>query len=1139
MSLQLAFRGLMGGTIIAVPIAVVIGIAIGQVVVDPDRINEATLNFASRHVFRWLAAVGVVGGVGIVVGLILQRVQSAPFRGVEGLASEPGVRAMVRWWAALLILGAAAATFFGALSPWLAALPVPLFVGLLFQPPRETEPELTGEYAPSAAAAQPARPDPATWWEGILRGPLYRGQILTREVRKARSPTLGDLDRLDPVLQLLIQRSGLESRFYTHLDTILTLMTGPGADKAAIVTQAPLGAGTDEAVNLLAAHALAARHERTLIVCPDEARVQSVANGIREFIEGLHGWSSIASVAAYGDVASVPATPSRMDIVIVSPEALDQLLRIARDEWHRFFINLGLVVVRGADEFVGVPGAHVSMEFRRLEALWRQLGQRPRYLVECPYVRNPRSFVATLLGEPIEDPNNVIQAAGTPRAAITLAGWTPAVQNVDGDARTLHRSSVHEEVVNLGASALGAGLDVVVVLATTDVTTDDIVGLRTQIQRRNPEAGDIGRLEVVGRMAAAALPPTKFDVAIYAGLPGNLARLEHEIAQLGVRRPSGKAVAVVVTPVRAWTLLHPGLNGSAPPAPVAHAHTSNEHISQLHARALIGSGDYDESELEEVLGASLAAEAWQVVLRGNRPDQRLSPLAVDERSRVLQPAPGQLSYFEPRLGLESTGEAVVDVVDTANPDVLLARLDPRRALEFCYPRALFFSGLARYRVIDTAADLAGLRSGGQIRVSGSGGPAGSTTHRLSTSSVRRAPPDFEASELGWTLTFGEVTVNEQLLGFGEILGEESRKSIWKIDQAVLSREVHTEGFALLPPEGTNEAVLHTIAHAARIVLNQRVAQGVTDLGTAVVANFGEEATAALVMYDGVPGGIGLARHIHDAWPDVASECVDFLLACPCMFGCAACIVSATCKSGASVAQLDKRGALEALAEYVGGQQLQEANARIETRYNDIDDGAMRRPTAILHALAGQLLPEMLQIGISQRGLPRLAWLPSRERSELLGRYNGSEHLIELKQMSEREIIGTIAHELAHAWEYFGDDGGADLNVLAAKEPTEWSHVFIEGFAQWLEFRVLDHYGFRDELEEIANRYADPYGVGFRLFFELEREVGALGVVRWMRQPDFDWLDRYVRGSPKFLSDVAASSQREPDWIRPPNPASED
>lgn len=79
------------------------------------------------------------------------------------------------------------------------------------------------------------------------------------------------------------------------------------------------------------------------------------------------------------------------------------------------------------------------------------------------------------------------------------------------------------------------------------------------------------------------------------------------------------------------------------------------------------------------------------------------------------------------------------------------------------------------------------------------------------------------------------------------------------------------------------------------------------------------------------------------------------------------------------------------------------------------------------------------------------------------------------------LLGTLAHELAHAWQ--------TEQSLHLKDA-----MLREGFAEWVAYRVLTARGL-SSLAERATRRDDVYGRGLRHFLNIENRFGYVGVLK--------------------------------------------
>ncbi|HEV2238577.1 MAG TPA: hypothetical protein VGR57_18105, partial [Ktedonobacterales bacterium] len=78
------------------------------------------------------------------------------------------------------------------------------------------------------------------------------------------------------------------------------------------------------------------------------------------------------------------------------------------------------------------------------------------------------------------------------------------------------------------------------------------------------------------------------------------------------------------------------------------------------------------------------------------------------------------------------------------------------------------------------------------------------------------------------------------------------------------------------------------------------------------------------------------------------------------------------------------------------------------------------------------------------------------------------------------LLGTLAHELAHAWQ--------SETAVPAGDP-----LLREGFAEWVAHQVLVSAGHR-AVAVRATRREDTYGRGLRHFLTLERTSGRAAVL---------------------------------------------
>ena len=102
--------------------------------------------------------------------------------------------------------------------------------------------------------------------------------------------------------------------------------------------------------------------------------------------------------------------------------------------------------------------------------------------------------------------------------------------------------------------------------------------------------------------------------------------------------------------------------------------------------------------------------------------------------------------------------------------------------------------------------------------------------------------------------------------------------------------------------------------------------------------------AAVFIYDGYPGGVGLSARAYDILEDLVARTREVTAACPCEDGCPSCIHSPKCGSGNK--PLDKEAAVSIAGMLLG---LEEPEGEADLPYAE---GAMAPPLAVDEPVTG-------------------------------------------------------------------------------------------------------------------------------------------------------------------------------------------
>ena len=109
-----------------------------------------------------------------------------------------------------------------------------------------------------------------------------------------------------------------------------------------------------------------------------------------------------------------------------------------------------------------------------------------------------------------------------------------------------------------------------------------------------------------------------------------------------------------------------------------------------------------------------------------------------------------------------------------------------------------------------------------------------------------------------------------------------------------------------------------------------------------------------------------------------------------------------------------------------------------------------------------------------------------------------EDQVRVRPCPFQDMIAIIAHEYAHNWQWRGRNR-MDPKLRDPKHVTYFGgRLIVEGFAQWVEYKVSEYYGFKERMEEIKFRHFGEYLEGYHLLSWLDENFGAAKVLSFVR-----------------------------------------
>jgi DEAD/DEAH box helicase domain-containing protein len=169
--------------------------------------------------------------------------------------------------------------------------------------------------------------------------------------------------------------------------------------------------------------------------------------------------------------------------------------------------------------------------------------------------------------------------------------------------------------------------------------------------------------------------------------------------------------------------------------------------------------------------------------------------------------------------------------------------------------------------------------------------------------------------LGLELTFGRVSVSEQVIGYQR----KSTRDGSTLDLSVLDlpeTTFETEAVWYLPEAHQLEdldkmplllSTLHAAEHSMIALLPLWAMCDRWDIGGLSTNVHFQTGRPTVFVYDGHPGGVGIAERGFDSFEGWVGDTAKMLEGCPCEHGCPSCVQSPKC--GNLNEMLDKAGAL--------------------------------------------------------------------------------------------------------------------------------------------------------------------------------------------------------------------------------------
>ncbi|MBC9956418.1 DEAD/DEAH box helicase [Yimella sp. cx-51] len=724
-----------------------------------------------------------------------------------------------------------------------------------------------------------------------------------REARPASWP-----DWIDPQVEAAVRGSGISTLWehqrraadlvHNGVDTVIS--TGTASGKS-LGYQLPMLSAVSAG-----ASAPTGRGATALYLAPTKALAADQESRIR-------AWAIPTVRAAVFD-GDTPRDERRWirdhaALILSNPDLLHHTLLPTHERWASFFRALQVVVVDECHQYRGVFGTHVSLVLRRLRRVAARYGADPVFVLASATIAEPAVHASALVGRTV----TAVTDDASPRRPLTFGLWRPGM--VDTPQGPVQRGAIAEtadlmtRLVDDGVQTLAFATSRVGVERVADTVRHHLTEPTTQVaayrggylpeERRELERDlRTGRLRGIAATNALELgiDVSGLDAVIVAGWPGTTASLWQQVGRAG--RSGRESLALFVAaddPLDNFLISHPEeLFGR--PVEAAVINPENPHVLAPHLAAAAYEMALTEDDCE-YFGPSLPSIADTLadakILR-----RRPRGWFWDRDDR-----PGD------HVNLRGDMGSPVAIVEKRTSRVL-GTVDADRAESTVHTGAVYVHQGLTHVVTDFDQE----NATAEVVV----GDPGWTTWASADSEFEIAGVDSERSLGALTWSAGPIVVRRQVTGFlrrlptGEVIGQHpldfpvhtlrTRGVWWTLPEAVLA--------AAGVGEDRLPGALHAAEHAAIGLLSYVAQSDRWDVGGVSTALHRDTGLPTIVVYDGFPGGAGIAeRGFADAKRWIGAT-LDAVSRCRCRTGCPSCVQSPKCGNGNE--PLDKDGAVTVL-----------------------------------------------------------------------------------------------------------------------------------------------------------------------------------------------------------------------------------
>jgi DEAD/DEAH box helicase domain-containing protein len=686
-------------------------------------------------------------------------------------------------------------------------------------------------------------------------------------------------------LQELLPKMGI-ARLYSHQATAIDYIRSGRH----IIVATPTASGKTLVYNLPVLEKIIADvHSNALYIFPLKALAQDQLKNFRQM--AAHCPQPEPSSEIYdGDTSAWHRKRIREappNVLLTNPEMLHLSLLAHHPKWSEFLSHLDTIVVDEVHTYRGILGSHVAQIFRRLRRICEHYGSSPTYIFSSATVAGPGQLAEQLSGFEVA----TLERSGAPRAKRHLVFIDPL-------------ASPAQAAILLLKTALARGLRTIVYTQSRKLAelisiwagsrsgefADKISAYRAGLlasERRKIESrlacGDL--LAVISTSALElGIDIGDLDLCLLVGYPGSMVSTWQRGGRVG---RSGQDSAIILIAAEdaldQYFLRNP-----------------QEFITREPETAVVNPFN------PEISAQHIVCAATELPLRDGESFALPAPIRkciaeLEKNGKLLRSADGKRIFSTRKaphrdINLRGAGKRLA-IISSGSREPR-GEIDAFRACRETHPGAVYLHRGDTY-IVDRLDLPASTVHVSRARVNYYTRVRASKSTEILEIDQKRSVNDVQTC-------FGKIRVTDHVTEY-EIWDIESRtlrdripldlppqifetESLWFQVSPSIHSEIETRHLDFM-------GGLHAAEHAAIGVFPLLVMADRNDIGGLSTLYHNQVNAAAIFIYDGIPGGAGMARQAFDHTEQLFECALATILQCACESGCPSCIHSPKCGNG--------------------------------------------------------------------------------------------------------------------------------------------------------------------------------------------------------------------------------------------------